>query len=153
MKKYLILLWITAAAFILSGCEKDDSKVDSGIVGEWQLTGWSIESSEQFEVYINFMDNGTFLMYQNVGTALFVTYSGTYNTSGGYVTGLYSDGIAWSCAYKYTLSNNGNSLTLTTDTDLQETSVYTRTTIPDSVKQGQTVTARSEAALPVQRML
>ncbi len=152
MKRYIILLWVMAAALFLPGCEKDNAE-KSAITGEWKLTGWSIETSETFEVYINFMDNGTFLIYQNVETALFVTYSGTYSTANGYVTGVYSDGVPWGAAYKYSLSDDGNQLTMTTDTELSETSIYTRTVIPDSVKQGQNATSRADAAIPVRRML
>ncbi len=134
MKKYIIMM-LTAAALILSGCQKDKAKVDKGIVGEWQLTSWSTEKPELFEVYLNFQSNGTFHIYQkNVTTSFFETFTGTYHTEDGYVYGEYCDGEPWSTRYEYIVS--GDKLTLMTDTDLRETSVYTRAEIPAEAKEG-----------------
>ncbi len=124
-----------AAAFILSGCDKDKFKVDKDIVGEWKLTSWSTEKPELFEVYLDFNSDGTFLIHQkNVTTSFFETYSGTYRTEDGYVYGEYSDGVAWSTRYEYSVS--GDKLTLMTDTDVRETSVYTSAEIPAEAKEG-----------------
>ncbi len=125
-----------AAAFILSGCKKEELKVDTGIVGEWKLTSWSAEKPEAFEVYINFAADGTFLMHQKVETSFFTTFAGSYSAENGLISGVYSDGIPWSAEYEYTISGDGGKLTMTTKTELRETSVYTRTTIPEEAKKG-----------------
>ncbi len=123
-----------AAAFIISGCKKEELKVDTSIVGEWKLTSWSAEKPEIFEVYINFAADGTFLMYQKVETSFFTTFAGNYSAENGLISGVYSDGIPWSTEYEYSISDDGAKLTLASKTELREISVYTRTTIPEEAK-------------------
>lgn len=47
--------------------------------------------------------------------------------------GRYSDGVAWSTDYTFELSDNGDTLTMTSATEGAEVSVYTRTPIPEEV--------------------
>ena len=69
------------------------------IVNEWKLATWG-GADAPFTVYIDFNEDNTYEMYQQVYGLEFVKFSGTYNVSGSIVTGTYSDGQNWKSGYK-----------------------------------------------------
>ena len=125
MKKHLYhLLVFSLLGIFAASCSDDDDapNIQSEIVGEWRLTSWSENAPEGFEVYVEFR-----------------------------LTGVYDDGESWGNGYDFELTNGGNTLTMTTRTEPAETSVYSRTIIPDDVRNART--SRAESSLEMRRML
>lgn len=137
MKKYIYCLFAAAMLLLCAACSKEDQSggvVDSGVVGEWHLTKWSDEAQADFDVYIEFMSHGKFNIYQQVETSAYVRYSGDFRTEGNHLSGRYSDGVPWSTDYAFELSGDKKTLTMTSDTDIPEVSIYSRTSIPEQVR-------------------
>lgn len=80
--------------------------------------------------------------FQKYQTSAFVCFTGNYNATENLLTGRYNDGVNWGSNYTYEV--NGDKLTTTSETSTAEVSVYTKTTIPDEVRNAPVV--RSEAA-------
>ena len=55
------------------------------------------------------------------------------------LSGKYSDNTPWGSSYEESFDESGNTLTLVSDPSVGEVSVYTRASIPASVKGGATV--------------
>ena len=136
MKKHLYhLLVFSLLGIFAASCSDDDDapNIQSEIVGEWRLTSWSESAPEGFEVYVEFTSAATFGLYQKVETSNYTKYTGRYSIDGSRLT------------------NGGNTLTMTTRTEPAETSVYSRTIIPDDVRNART--SRAESSLEMRRML
>ena len=93
-----------------AGCSKDDDgskNIDSGVVGEWRQTKWSNEAYADFDVYVEFLSDGTFNIFQKVETPTFVCYSGDFAVNGAQLSGRYRDGEPWGASYAFELSEDG----------------------------------------------
>ena len=89
MKKYIYFLFAAALLILSAGCSKDDdgpAVIDSGIVGEWRQTKWNNEAQADFDIYIEFLSDGTFNIYQKVETSAYMRYSGNFTPSAGGTT-------------------------------------------------------------------
>ena len=140
MKKHLYhLLVFSLLGIFAASCSDDDDapNIQSEIVGEWRLTSWSESAPEGFEVYVEFTSAATFGLYQKVETSNYTKYTGRYSIDGSRLTGVYDDGESWGNGYDFELTN--------------ETSVYSRTIIPDDVRNART--SRAESSLEMRRML
>lgn len=85
MKKYIYSLFAAVLFLFSAGCSKDDDgskNIDSGVVGEWHQTKWSNEAYADFDVYVEFLSDGTFNIFQKVETPTFVCYSGDFAVNG-----------------------------------------------------------------------
>lgn len=137
MKRMLIaacLLLLAAAC----GKDPEPGPAKADIVGEWQLTGAATKATvagQTVNVYVAFTADGKFELYQQLGQGWYQYYSGTWALSDGNIlSGQYSDGNPWGS--EYAVEQNGNTMTLTTAAgEGRETDTYTKTTIPDSVKE------------------
>lgn len=139
-------IWSLAMMFILAltSCEKTPD-VDGpapipgdlgAIVDEWALSTWS-NAEVAFNVYIDFNDDGTFSMYQQIYSLDYVLFEGTYSLSGDVLTGKYSDGQAWACGYKVDIagqSDGSKVMTFWSQDGNNISSVYSNTTIPEDIK-------------------
>ena len=154
MKKHLYhLLVFSLLGIFAASCSDDDDapNIQSEIVGEWRLTSWSENAPEGFEVYVEFtfgsdirtLSEGRNIELHQIHRALF--------DRGSRLTGVYDDGESWGNGYDFELTNGGNTLTMTTRTEPAETSVYSRTIIPDDVRNART--SRAEFSLEMRRML
>lgn len=133
MKRTVYAIFAAVAALMLGSCQKTQT-INSPVVGDWHLASWMSESHpEDFDVYISFRNDGTFQMYQKVETPAFVMFSGTYSVSGSVISGTYSDGLPWSTSYSFSLSADNSVLTMTSQTQNAEVSVYERSEIPAEV--------------------
>lgn len=111
----------------------NDSELAKSIVGSWHLTSWS--SSATFpDVYISFDASGNFELYQLYENPGYEYYTGKYSVSNDVLTGVYSDNVAWACSYAGSVNSAGTQLTLVSQDDDSITSVYTKESIPDDVK-------------------
>lgn len=157
MKKsiYIVLTAVLCLSFLAScddsGKENEDptSPLMGKLAGEWQLTSWNGEAPEGFSAYLAFNADRSFGIYQRIETPDYRKYSGSYQLQDNALSGVYSDNNPWGSSYTIEFDQSGNTLKMTSSTSAVETSVYTRTTIPPSVKADATVmrSTRSESFL------
>lgn len=123
-------LLFAALAFVGCGKEKDTPKVNNAtkVVGEWHYAPEGMD----VDVYVAFTAEGTFDEYQRLGEGRYRHYAGTWSVNKSTLSGVYADGTEWGSSY--TLSFDGDTMTLTADNDSAEAIVYTKTTIPAEVK-------------------
>ncbi len=145
MKSFKILSMLLLALLTLTGCKEKNPEPGPepgpgpkpegtvNVVGEWHISTFDGEVAP-FDVYLAFAEDGSFAMYQRLYTLTYALYEGTYNVSGDILTGSYTDGRNWKCGYKAELSADGRTLTLHSQEDISLTTVYTKTVVPDSVK-------------------
>lgn len=137
MRKYIYFLFTVALLALSAGCSKDDDGPkypDSGVVGEWHLTEWIDGTHSEFDVYIEFLSDGKFNSYEKVETSVYVRRSGNFTIDGTRLSGRYSSGKPWKTDYAFELSGDGKTLTMTSDTGIAEVSVYTRSAIPEAIR-------------------
>ena len=135
MKKtlYILLSVLTATAFF-ANCAKDpvDSEV-AAISAEWELTLWNGAAPDDFETYLAFAEDNTFAIYQQFERSYYQKYTGTYSIADNLLSGKYKDGSSLGSSYHISYGDNGQTLTMTSVKGA-EVSVYTKTSIPDGIK-------------------
>ena len=141
-----ILSLVAAVLFAVACGEKQNDPVgpsakDGVLTGEWVLTSWN-ETAPEFNVYIDFNDDNTFQIYQQVWSFDYELFTGTYNISGDIVTGIYADGSNWACGYKFV--KDGDTLTMYSQEDTSVTSIYEKCEIPAEIKDEATPTRSAE---------
>ena len=145
MKSLKIFSLVMLLALAITGCKKDATVTGGGakgaVAGEWVLTSWN-EAEPEFNVYINFGDDNTFEIYQQVWSFDYELYTGTYTINGDIVTGVYADGSNWACGYKFV--KDGDTLTMYSQEDQSVTSVYAKCEIPAEIKQEASATRAME---------
>ena len=127
---YLLTAALCALAFVGCGKEKDAPKVDNAakVVGEWHCAPEGLD----VDVYVAFATEGTFDEYQRIGEGRYRHYAGTWSVNKSVLSGAYADGTEWGSSY--TLSFDGETMTLTAKNDSAEAITYTKVTIPAEVK-------------------
>lgn len=109
----------------------------AALVNEWVISSYN-DAAPAFVVYIDFNEDGTFAMYQQVYSLNYVCYTGSYNVSDDDIlTGTYADGSKWASAYKVSVSTDGKTLMMSSQEDVEDmsvVSVYSQTVIPEDVK-------------------
>ena len=133
MKKNInLIMAVLCAALLFVGCgkEKDTPKVNNAtkIVGEWHCApeGYDVD------VYVAFDAAGSFEEYQRLGEGRYRHYAGTWSVDKSVLSGVYADGTEWGSTY--TLSFEGETMTLTANNESAEAIVYTKCEIPAEVK-------------------
>lgn len=134
MKKAVVfMLAVTALIACNKNTDTDTDTVDpdgwttdGSPVGTWCLSSWSELS--QAEVYLSFSEDGTFELYQRVYTPYYDYYSGTWQKSGGELSGTYSDGVTWGV---YNVSFRDDEMRLILAADATDISYFVQGTIPD----------------------
>ena len=139
MKKYIYLLAVAMIALV--GCEKDPGSKDPDhtcvVCGQWR----GEELSAEIGIYIDFLCNGTFELYQKMDNGAFELRRGKWNLDAGVLTGTYNDGEAWATSYKATVS--GEALTLIAQSEGSETNRYKKCEIPAGVTENCVVVVKS----------
>lgn len=137
MRKYIYLLAIAFVA--LAGCEKepDSIKHTCMVCGQWRGDALSAEVG----IYIDFLCNGTFELYQKMDNETFELRRGKWNLEAGVLSGTYNDGEAWATSYDASVS--GDILTLVAQSDGNETNRYKKCEIPTGVKENCEVIVKS----------
>lgn len=136
MKK---LLYITLLALLTAaGCKPEDKPLtlEQKLCNEWRGSELSVDAG----VYISFLADGTFELYQKMDD-VFELRRGTWTLTGDVLSGKYNDGEAW--AADYTVSVDGNKLTMVSKNEGAEAGVYVQCTIPSVIKEGSTVIVKS----------
>ena len=139
MRKYIYLLAIAIAA--LTGCEKDPGNKEPDhtcvICGQWRGDVISAEVG----IYIDFLCDGTFELYQKMGNGAFELRRGKWSLDNGSLSGTYNDNEAWATSYDASVS--GETLTLVAKSDGNESNSYKKCEIPVGVKENCEVVVRS----------
>lgn len=139
MKSLKILSLVAVMLMAVVGCDKHNGPEQPKIGGfdaienEWKLVSVNGTPNE-FNVYISF-DEGIFTIYQQVYTLDYKFYDGEYSISGGKLTGVYTDGGEWKCAYTGGVAEDGTTLTLKSDEENSITCVYEACTIPEEIRE------------------
>lgn len=144
MKK---LLFIISAAMLLVSCgNKNDDKgkltLEDQLSGEWHSVSLTVDG----DIYLKFESlDKTFELYQQIGAGAHRLYRGTWNLEGQILTGRYNDGEDWSTAYTIVIS--GNTLTMTSNNDAAEESIFETCEIPAEIKETCETVVRSAPCL------
>lgn len=133
---YFIHTLAALAIFLFIGCshENKDPEVNPALVGEWHLTEWAGDEPDGVDVYLEFLSDGCFNIYQHLESNTYEHLSGAFSASSDFITGSYDDGESWNSGYRFNVSTDGLTLTLTSDTGGNIVSVYTKATIPSEVR-------------------
>ena len=129
------ILYILSALMILASCGKDKGGDNTGLdleqklYGDWHSTSLPIDG----EIYISFSENKTFELYQKIGEGVHRLYRGTWALEESLLTGKYNDGEDWAASYNVTVADEV--LTMISNNDAAEKSVYEKTEIPATVKE------------------
>lgn len=140
------------------GPKTPENPLIKGVIGQWHLTSWSASMPEQADVYVEFKEDNTFVLYQKDWNIpiYYVKFTGTYLINDTIITGQYSDGKSWGATsgYTTTLSEDGK-LTMVNVDNTGDVSVYTKVTaIPSEVVSGATrVTVFGEQSAQMERYL
>ena len=131
MKK---ILFILSALMLLVACGKNNGDktkltLEQKFYGEWHSTSLPIDG----EIYLNFSEDKTFELYQQIGEGAHRLYRGTWALEGNLLTGKYNDGEDWAASYNVDVADK--TLTMTSNNDAAEASVYEKTEIPAEVKE------------------
>ena len=105
------------------------------IVGEWALTSWAGHDEAHPEVYIAFNEDGTFALFQQQYSVVWLRYTGTYTLEGKTLKGAYTDGTPLACNYKVDYGTMGEEklLKLPSATDSADVSIYGASEIPTEI--------------------
>ena len=138
MKTQGLVFALFAMLCILTACKKgDEDKPAAGpsCVGEWQLSEVAVKSvtyaGQEVDVYVAFLESGSFELYQMVGQGRYRKYTGTWNMDGTVLSGKYSSKKDWGSSYD--VSQEGDKLVLTSKVS-GEVNTYKKTSIPESIK-------------------
>ena len=132
MKKILLIFAVLA---LVASCGKNEEgkkpeiDLEEQLIGQWHSTSISVEG----DIYIEFYQEKSFELYQQIGEGAYRLYRGTWNLEGDLLTGKYNDGEDWAAAYQVAIE--GDVLTMTSQNDAAETSTYKKSDIPSEVKE------------------
>lgn len=145
MKKTLYFLLAAFGLCLAAGCSSSDGgnddpggEVDSPyyqqIAGDWQLTAWTGEKPDDFDAYVTFGADRSFVVYQKIERPTWDRYTGSFRFDNKTLSGVYANGTPWGASYEIEFDASGKSFRLVSNTAIQEVSTYTRATIPADVK-------------------
>lgn len=153
MKK---IIFILATATLLVACgEKENNGNENGnengnggtteltleqkLLGEWHSTMLVLEA----DIYLSFAENKTFEIYQQIEEGAHRLYRGTWNLEDNLLTGKYNDGEDWAASYLLTIHDK--ILTLVSNNDAAEESVFAKEEIPAEIKETCETIVKSKA--------
>lgn len=142
MKIGLSLFAVAAAALLAVGCGGDKGGgEDEANYDGWMLTRWKDGTALTGTVYLQLGEDGTFTLYQSIGTFGYARFTGTYAlvgdpATGQVLSGTYADGTPWDSSYAVEKMTK-RELRLRALKD-GVVSVYSGVAIPAAVKDGVT---------------
>ncbi len=106
------------------------------LAGNWRLTSYS-GTNEDIDVFLSMQENNSFTLYQRSDSMEYRVFTGTWSYDGAtkILSGQYSDGASWSMSYYVSLS--GDTLTLTSTTNANMVSTYTKTDATPNVSKAE----------------
>ena len=151
MRKTIYIVLAALGLCLFAGCGSSDkekvSPTAKQLVGEWQLKTWTGETPQDFDIYLSFGADNTFEIYQRLAEVKYQKFTGSYQVQNDVLSGKYSGGKNFGSTYDISFNESGSTLTLTSATNVTEVSVYERSTIPNSVKEGAAVMKSTRSAV------
>ena len=151
MRKTIYIVLAALGLCLFAGCGSSDKEKVSPtaklLVGEWQLKTWTGETPQDFDIYLSFDADNTFEIYQRLAEVKYQKFTGSYQVQNDVLSGKYSGGKNFGSTYDISFNESGSTLTLTSATNVTEVSVYERSTIPNSVKEGAAVMKSTHSAV------
>ena len=151
MRKTIYIVLAALGLCLFAGCGSSDKEKVSPtaklLVGEWQLKTWTGETPQDFDIYLSFDADNTFEIYQRLAEVKYQKFTGSYQVQNDVLSGKYSGGKNFGSTYDISFNESGSTLTLTSATNVTEVSVYERSTIPNSVKEGAAVMKSTRSAV------
>ena len=100
------------------------------ICGEWH---YSADNGIDIRIALN--SDETYELYQKFEGGVHHLYRGTWTLNDDILSGSYNDNVVWQTSYSITISEDKATLTLHNTSDLSDTQIYLRESIPDSIKE------------------
>lgn len=132
MKRFTLLsLALITLGISLTSCNNNlvdpaELKRRTSVIGSWELVDIVTKSPQigdaTIVVYIDFNEDSSFALSQQIGAGRLVRYHGTYVVQNGILSGTYSDGSSFGVKYK--VERKDNILNLTAQNSVQDTYVY-----------------------------
>ena len=97
------------------------------------MTSFNDNSTAKPRIYIELKENGEFDMYQQAFSVVWLHYTGTFKYDGATLSGIYSNGEAWSAEYSVSFAKEPNRMRLINKSNGKEVSIYNECDIPTSV--------------------
>ena len=120
------------------GGKQPELTLEQKLCTEWHSTTLSLGGAD---IYLSFEENNTFELYQKIVEGAYRLYRGTWNLEEDLLTGKYNDGEDWAAAYQ--ISIDGKTLTMTSQNDASEVSVYEKKEISATVKESSETIVKS----------
>ena len=138
--KRLIYIFVALLLVVTPGCKKNGSEATTAtkLVGQWHCIAEELNVAEDIDVYVEFMADKSFNLYQKIGQGRHRHFTGTWSVSGDVLSGLYADGTEWGSSYAVEFSGM-DAMKLTAKNGSKEVMTYTRETIPAEVLEGSVV--------------
>ena len=139
MKKF-IYIFVALLLVVTPGCKKNGSEATTAtkLVGQWHCIAEELNVAEDIDVYVEFMADKSFNLYQKIGQGRHRHFTGTWSVSGDVLSGLYADGTEWGSSYTVEFSGM-DAMKLTAKNGSKEVMTYTRETIPAEILEGSVV--------------
>lgn len=139
MKKF-IYIFVALLLVVTPGCKKNGSEATTAtkLVGQWHCIAEELNVAEDIDVYVEFMADKSFNLYQKIGQGRHRHFTGTWSVSGDVLSGLYADGTEWGSSYAVEFSGM-DAMKLTAKNGSKEVMTYTRETIPAEILEGSVV--------------
>lgn len=99
----------------------------SDIAGTWRLAEWRGEEPS-FDVYLDIKADGIVTLWQRITTREWELYYSSVSIDDSIISGVYSDGVAWSTSYGISLGED--SMTWVATNDSSDVSVYVPAELP-----------------------
>lgn len=138
--KRLIYIFVALLLVVTPGCKKNGSEATTAtkLVGQWHCIAEELNVAEDIDVYVEFMADKSFNLYQKIGQGRHRHFTGTWSVSGDVLSGLYADGSEWGSSYAVEFSGM-DAMKLTAKNGSKEVMTYTRESIPAEVLEGSVV--------------
>ena len=138
--KRLIYIFVALLLVVTPGCKKNGSEATTAtkLVGQWHCIAEELNVTEDVDVYVEFMADKSFNLYQKIGQGRHRHFTGTWSVNGDVLSGLYADGSEWGSSYTVEFSGM-DAMKLTAKNGSKEVMTYTRETIPAEVLEGSVV--------------
>ena len=136
MKRLYMIAALALLCLVTAGCPSKPIEEILDVTGEWQLSQITTKATiggQTVDVYIGFKEEGSFEMYQMLGTGRYRKFEGTWSLVDKVLSGSYTGGGTWASSYNVEMDESRTTLTLTS-TDGSETDVYRKQAIPADVK-------------------
>lgn len=147
MKKF-IYIFVALLLVVTPGCKKNGSEATTAtkLVGQWHCIAEELNVAEDIDVYVEFMADKSFNLYQKIGQGRHRHFTGTWSVSGDVLSGLYADGSEWGSSYAVEFSGM-DVMKLTAKNGSKEVMTYTRETIPAEILEGSVVRSVVDTAM------